>query len=450
MIQEDILQSKDFLDLDSSKAGIGAYELAKILFPINRSITGDGVRETLKIISQTLPSLVQYEVPTGTHCFDWEVPKEWNIKNAYLLDPNGKRILDFKNHNLHVVGYSVPIDKEITLDDLQPHLHSIPEQPSAIPYVTSYYKEQWGFCLEHRQREGLKDGSYRAVIDSSLKQGHMTYGELILPGESKDEILLSTYICHPSMANNELSGPTVTTMLAKWLISQPTLRYTYRIVFIPETIGSICYLSQHMDEMKKNTIAGFNISCVGDNRNYSYLPSRKGNTIADRAAKHVLEHHAANYTQYNFLDRSSDERQYCSIGVDLPVVTVARTLYWHYPEYHTSLDDLTVITPEGLGGGYMAIRRCIECLEENAIMITTMPCEPQFGKRGLFPTLSKGKGSTATVLGKLTAMDLLNLWAYCDGENDLLSIASKINVPLWDLLPAIKALNEQGLLISKI
>ena len=326
MIQEDILQSKDFLDLDSSKAGIGAYELAKILFPINRSITGDGVRETLKIISQTLPSLVQYEVPTGTHCFDWEVPKEWNIKNAYLLDPNGKRILDFKNHNLHVVGYSVPIDKEITLDDLQPHLHSIPEQPSAIPYVTSYYKEQWGFCLEHRQREGLKDGSYRAVIDSSLKQGHMTYGELILPGESKDEILLSTYICHPSMANNELSGPTVTTMLAKWLISQPTLRYTYRIVFIPETIGSICYLSQHMDEMKKNTIAGFNISCVGDNRNYSYLPSRKGNTIADRAAKHVLEHHAANYTQYNFLDRRSDERQYCSIGVDLPVVTVARTL----------------------------------------------------------------------------------------------------------------------------
>ena len=450
MIQEDILQSKDFLDLDSSKAGIGAYELAKILFPINRSITGDGVRETLKIISQTLPSLVQYEVPTGTHCFDWEVPKEWNIKNAYLLDPNGKRILDFKNHNLHVVGYSVPIDKEITLDDLQPHLHSIPEQPSAIPYVTSYYKEQWGFCLEHRQREGLKDGSYRAVIDSSLKQGHMTYGELILPGESKDEILLSTYICHPSMANNELSGPTVTTMLAKWLISQPTLRYTYRIVFIPETIGSICYLSQHMDEMKKNTIAGFNISCVGDNRNYSYLPSRKGNTIADRAAKHVLEHHAANYTQYNFLDRRSDERQYCSIGVDLPVVTVARTLYWHYPEYHTSLDDLTVITPEGLGGGYMAIRRCIECLEENAIMITTMPCEPQFGKRGLFPTLSKGKGSTATVLGKLTAMDLLNLWAYCDGENDLLSIASKINVPLWDLLPAIKALNEKGLLISKI
>lgn len=450
MIQEDILQSKCLLDLDSSKAGIGAYELAKILFPINRSITGNGVRETLKIISQTLPDLVQHEVPTGTQCFDWNIPKEWNIKSAYLLGPDGERILDFKNNNLHVVGYSVPTDREITLDELQSYLHSIPEQPDAIPYVTSYYNEQWGFCLTHQQREGLKEGTYRVVIDSSLEQGHMTYGELILPGDSKDEIFLSTYICHPSMANNELSGPTVTTMLVKWLISQPKLRYTYRIVFIPETIGSIYYLSQHMDEMKKNIIAGFNISCVGDNRNYSYLPSRKGNTIADRVAKHVLKHHVTNYTQYNFLDRRSDERQYCSIGVDLPVVTVARTLYWHYPEYHTSLDDLTVITPEGLGGGYMAIRRCIECLEENVVMITTMPCEPQLGKRGLFPTLSKGKGSTATVLGKLTAMDLLNLWAYCDGENDLLSIASKINVPLWDLLPAIKALNEQGLLISKI
>ena len=251
------------------------------------------------------------------------------------------------------------------------------------------------------------------------------------------------------MGNNELSGPTVTTMLVKWLIAQPKLRYTYRIIFIPETIGSICYLSQHLDKMKKNIIAGFNISCVGDNRDYSYLPSRKGGTVADRVARHVLEHHAVDYTQYNFLDRRSDERQYCSVGVDLPVVTVARTLYWHYPEYHTSLDDLTVITPEGLGGGYMAIRLCIECLEENKTMITTMPCEPQLGKRGLFPTLSKGRGSDITVLGKLTAMDLLNLWAYCDGERDLLDVACEIKVSFWDLLPAIKAFSEQGLLVQK-
>jgi aminopeptidase-like protein len=239
-------------------------------------------------------------------------------------------------------------------------------------------------------------------------------------------------------------------MLAKWLISQPKLRYTYRIIFIPETIGSICYLSRHLGEMRKNTIAGFNISCIGDDRDYSYLPSKNGNTLTDRVALHVLKHHAKKYTKYSFLDRRSDERQYCSSGVDLPVVTVARTLYWNYPEYHTSLDDLTVISPEGLGGGYMALRRCIECIEENKTMVTTTPCEPQLGRRGMFPTLSKSKGSVEIVLEKLTAIDLLNMWAYCDGNHDLLDIADKIQVPFWDLLPAIKVFLEQKLLVLKV
>ena len=426
------------------------HELCRELFPICRSITGDGFRQSLAILQKHVPDMRAVEVPTGTKCFDWEVPKEWNIKNAYIITPSGNKICDFKQSNLHVVGYSAPINNSITLDELQEHLYSLPEQPDAIPYITSYYKERWGFCITQKEREQLTPGEYQVFIDSELKNGSLTYGELIILGDSKKEIFISTYLCHPSMANNELSGPVVSTFLAKWIKSLENRKYTYRIIIIPETIGSITYLSRNYQSLKRNVVAGFNVTCIGDDRAYSYLPSRQANTLSDKAALHTLKHLHSDFITYSFLVRGSDERQYCSIGVDLPVVTVARTLYWHYPEYHTSLDDLTVITPEGLGGGYMAIRRCIECLEENVVMITTMPCEPQLGKRGLFPTLSKGKGSTATVLGKLTAMDLLNLWAYCDGDNDLLSVASKINVPLWDLLPAIKVLNEQDLLISKV
>ena len=436
----------ELLDMDAKKAGQDAYDLATKLFPIARSITGNGVRETLNILGHLLPNLTQHEVPTGTQCFDWNIPKEWNIKDAYIVGPNGKRIIDFCNNNLHVVGYSVPVNINLTLDELQPYLHSLPEQPDAIPYITSYYNEQWGFCLTHHQREGLQDGTYHVVIDSTLEQGHLTYGELIIPGESNKEVFLSTYICHPSMGNNELSGPTVTTMLARWLKLQYKLRYTYRIIFIPETIGSIYYLSKNLKKMQKNTVAGFNISCIGDSRDYSYLPSKNGETLADRIAQHVLDNHAPSYTKYSFLDRRSDERQYCSVGVDLPVVTVARTLYWHYPEYHTSKDDLTVISPEGLGGGYMALRRCVECLEGNRTMKVTTPCEPQLGKRGLYPTLSRGRGNTVYILNELTAMDLLNMWAYSNGDDDLLEVADKIGVPMWNLLSAIEAFENEGLL----
>jgi len=272
--------------MEIEKIGKEMYELVKRLFPICRSITGNGVRETLKIIQEYIPIEI-YEVPTGTKVFDWTVPKEWNIKDAYVMDANGNKIIDFKKNNLHVLGYSIPVNKALSLSELQEHLYSLPEQPEAIPYVTSYYKERWGFCIAHKDRELLKEGEYKVFIDSELKDGSLTYGELIIPGKSENEVFLSTYICHPSMANNELSGPAVTTFLTKWILSKQR-RNTYRIIFIPETIGSITYLSKNLEVMKKNVIAGFNVSCVGDDKVYSYLPTRKGDTYADKIALNIL------------------------------------------------------------------------------------------------------------------------------------------------------------------
>ena len=419
--------------------GTEMIHLLKQLWPINRSITGNGVRETLSILKEHMPNLKQYEIPTGTQVFDWEIPKEWNIKDAYILDPDGNKIIDFKENNLHVVGYSTPINTTLSLQELIPHLYTLPEQPTAIPYITSYYKERWGFCMSHNQFKTLKDGDYKVCIDSKLADGHLTYGELIIPGESKEEIFLSTYICHPSMANNELSGPVVTTYLSKWLSSLKNRRFTYRIVFIPETIGSIAYLSKHLDDMKKNIIAGFNISCVGDDRSYSYLPSRNGDTLADKVAKHVLKHLHPDYVSYSFLDRGSDERQYCAPGIDLPVATVMRTKYGKYPEYHTSLDNLDVVTESGLNGGFNAILKCLETIEMNVTPISTVLGEPQLGKRGLYPTLS-------TKTTALTVKNMMNLIVYSDGALSLLEIAEKINVAIWDIIDTFNNLKEHDVL----
>ena len=413
------------------------YDWAVDLFPINRSITGNGVRQTLNYIKDIVPEMNIIEVPSGTKCFDWTVPKEWNCDDGYIIDPDGNKICDFKNNNLHVVGYSTPIDKEIEYEELIEHLYHIEDQPTAIPYITSYYSERWGFCLSSNKFKKLKKGTYKVKINSELKDGNLTYGEIKIKGESEKEIFLSTYVCHPSMANNELSGPVVTTALVNFVKSIKNRKYSYRIVFIPETIGSITYISRNIDEMKKNIIAGFNISCIGDDRSYSYIPTRYGNTLSDKVSKHILKN--IDYVEYSFLDRGSDERQYCSPGVDLPIATICRTKYGAYPEYHTSLDDLTVISPNGLYGGYDKLKKAIELLENNNYYKVNVLCEPQLGKRGLYPTIST-KTSGAIV------KNMMNFIAYADGNNDLIDIANIIGVQAEELFEIVEKMKKAELI----
>lgn len=410
---------------------------AKELYPINRSLTGEGVRDTLRRIQRHLPDLQMHEVPSGSQAFDWTIPDEWEITEAFIEEPSGQRIVDFKNHNLHVVGYSTPVDAVLTLAELQQHLHSLPDKPEAIPYVTSYYADRWGFCLAHGDRLKLAEGKYRVVIRSRKFKGVMNYADLVIPGTSSEEVLFSTYVCHPSMANNEVSGPAVLTFLGKWLMSAPR-RYTYRLVFAPETIGAIHYISRHMKHLKQHVAAGFNVSCVGDDRNYSYVTSRWGHTLADRVAKHVLSRLSSSYVQHTFLERQSDERQYGSALVDLPYVALSRTKYGCYDEYHTSLDDFTVVTSKGLAGGFKMFKECIETLELNRVYVATIPCEPQLGRRGLYPTLGGGKVSASVDA-------LLNVLTYCDGKTDLLTVAEACGLSMPEASDVIRVLEENGL-----
>ena len=422
-----------------NEPGQQMYDMMRRLWPICRSITGDGVRETLSILRERLPEMATHEVPTGTRCFDWEIPKEWNIRDAYIIAPDGTKVLDFKDSNLHVVNYSSPIDMEIDLSELQSHLHSLPNQPDAIPYVTSYYKEGWGFCMTDVVRKKLEPGQYRIKIDSELKIGSLTYGELYIPGETDTEVLLSTYICHPSMANNELSGPCLLWGLAQWLRVRSNKKYSYRILFMPETIGAIYYTSRYLKELQDRTIAGFVITCVGDERAWSLMPSRRGNTLADKVSQHVLKHLAPNYKEYSYLERGSDERQYCSPGVDLPVVSVMRSKYATYPEYHTSLDNMELVTAVGLEQSYSVHQKLFEVLEGNCVPVYQVPCEPKMSKRGLRPTI--GKVGSAN-----EGRDMMNLLAYADGTISLLEIGELIGTPVWRLMEIAKILEDHNLL----
>ena len=423
-----------------SKVKEEMYELCERLFPICRSITGDGVRTTLQMLVEVYGNEINiHEVPTGTKVFDWTVPKEWNIKEAYIENSKGQRVIDFKNNNLHVVGYSLPVDKFVDLQELKSVVYTQPDQPDAPPYVTSYYKECYGFCMSQNQLDKLPEDTYHIVIDSELKEGSLTYGEIIIPGDTEEEVFLSTYICHPSMANNELSGPVVATFLAKWLNLLVKRRYTYRIIFIPETIGAITYLSKNLQYLKEHVIAGFNLSCVGDNRTFSYVESRYGDTLADKAAKNVLSFYYPDYKTYSFLKRGSDERQYNAPGVDLPVCAICRSKYGEYPEYHTSKDNLELISPEGLLGAYEVYQQCILSLENNYSYKINVLCEPQLGKRGLYPTTSQ-KGTYDAV------KVMIDFIAYADGSNDLIDISNIIGVPVNELLTVIEKLEKVDLL----
>mgnify|MGYP001474998007 CR=1 FL=1 len=420
--------------------GFDIHALATDLWPIDRSITGEGLRKTLQHIKNYLPNLELKSVPSGANVFDWIIPKEWAVNEAYIITPTGEKICDFSKNNLHLLGYSVPFKGKMSFEKLKKHLYTLPDQPNAIPYVTSYYEARWGFCLTQEQFDKLEEGTYFIYVDTKLFDGFLDFAELLIKGKSDKEIFLSTYVCHPSMANNELSGPTVLTFLAKWISDLENPDYSYRIVFIPETIGSIAYLSLYHKEMKNNIFAGFNISCVGDNRSYSYLPSRNGDTISDRVAKHVLAWTDSNYKSYSWLDRGSDERQYCAPGIDLPIASIMRTMFGEYSEYHTSLDDLkNVVTPEGLDGGYWAIRRAIEALEKNKKYKLTILCEPQMGKRGLYPTLS-----TKVINEELNLM--MNFISLCDGEKSLLEIAEILEVPIWNLYDLVQKLIKEDII----
>lgn len=407
--------------VDGPLEGQRLHDLARRLWSIPRSLTGAGVRQTLALLRQEIPGLTLHEVPSSTHVLDWVVPDEWSMRSATLTGPDGAVIADFAVSNLHVMGYSEPIDVHLNLDELQQHLHSIPEQPTAIPYVTSYYNRRWAFCITDEVRKGLKEGTYHAQIDSTLEPGSLTYGELLLPGQSTDEIFISTYVCHPSLANNELSGPMVATGLAQWLMSLPDRHYSYRLVFVPETVGAVTYIARNREELRSKVVAGFQLTCIGDDRRFTYLASRNGNLRLDRIAKRVLRGRE-NVVHYSYLARGSDERQYCAPGVDLPLISLMRSRYADYPEYHTSLDDLdTVVTPTGLQGGLDAVRECIEVLERDPVLIANQLGEPQLGRRGLYHTVMK----------KTTPDDVMlrtNVLAYADGQHDEADMAELFHV----------------------
>lgn len=413
------------------------YDIAERIYPICRSLTGNGVRQTLDILKEYIPTMRVVEVPSGTQVYDWTVPKEWNIKAGRIEDESGEIIVDFLENNLHIMGYSIPVDKWVDLEELKEYIYTEPSQPNVIPYVTSYYKERYGFCMSENQKNSLRPGRYHMVIESELKIGSLSFGEMILKGASDKEILLSTYICHPSMANNECSGPALAVGLACWLQTIPR-NYTYRIIFIPETIGSIMYLSKNLCYLKEHVVAGFNLSCVGDNLDYSIVESRYGNTLADKALKHTMKVLLNRFSTYSFLKRGSDERQYNAPGVDLPVVAFCRSKYGEYAEYHTSADNMDFISAEGFQGSFDVMTYCITVLENNLNYKMTVLCEPQLGKRGLYPTISH-KGNYGEVV------DMMNFIAYADGKNDLIDIAEIIDAPAGRLIPIARKLLEAGL-----
>lgn len=419
--------------------GAEMHALATDLYPICRSITGEGLRETLRRLQKQVP-LEIHEVKSGTQVLDWTVPKEWNIRDAYVADANGTRVIDFKRSSLHVLNYSTPIRKKMPLAELRPHLFTLPDHPDWVPYRTSYYSEAWGFCAAHRVVEALPDGEYEVVIDSTLAPGSLSYGELVIPGETRDEVLLSCHSCHPSLANDNLSGIAVAVALAKHLAAQPRRRFTYRFLFIPGTIGSITWLAGHEDVVPRIE-HGLVLSCVGDAGGFTYKRSRRGDAPIDRAVTHVLRHTGTSHTITDFVPYGYDERQYCSPGFNLAVGCFMRTPNGKYPEYHTSADNLSLLKAHALEGSLAAVRTVLAVLEGDGRFRNLSPKgEPQLGKRGLY-------GATGGA-AQLPGFELALLWVlnYSDGANSLLDIAERAGMPFAQIRAAADALLAKGLL----
>ena len=404
------------------------YNFGLEIFPICRSITGYGTRKTLKLIKQKFNNLKIVKVKSGKRIYDWKVPLEWNIHDAYIEDEKKNKLLKFSDNNLHIINYSIPVNKILNKQELLSKLHFFTKNTDAIHYLTSYYKKKWGFCCSYNFYKKIKKNyksksKFKVVINSSLKKGYLNYGELIIKGNTNDEILISTYICHPSMANNELSGPLVSMMLIEKFKKYKKMNKTIRFIFIPETIGSIAFLHKNLDYLKKNLIGGYNLSCIGDERSHSCILTKYKNKLSDAALIEAYEKLNIKPKIYSFLNRGSDERQYNAPGIDLPVASIFRTKYGEYPEYHTSLDNFDVVTKKGLNGGYKVAKTAIEILLKKIVPRIKVLCEPQMSKRGIYPTLSKGKIPS-------NIKDLMNFITYADGSNDLLKISQHIKKDL--------------------
>ena len=442
------------------------HELTTKLFKIPRSITGDGFRKSLNIIKEELKSsasqnkeggkpaissnLKIYSVKSGEKCFDWIVPPEWIVKDAYIITPSGRKICEFDKNNLHLLNYSAPFHAKIGLNELQGHLYSLPRLPRAIPYATSYYERRWGFCISQNERDALEDGIYEVFIDTAFKEdGELNYGEIFIPAtsdepsenlnsdeikperKSKGEILFSTYLCHPQMANNELSGPVVWTQLVKFIRTLPQRRYDYRFIVVPETIGSIAYVSRNFDYLKSNVKACFVLSCLRDERAYSVVLSPSENSLSDRAALHTLKFLTKEPKIYSFLYRGSDERQFNTPALNLGSVAICRSKFGEYEEYHTSLDDLNFVTQKGLEGGFEYAKNIVLNLEADTVYKPNFVCEPNLGRRGLIATINAGAYPQEM-------MNVRNFLAYCDGKRDALQIAEILGVELRKLKETIK------------
>lgn len=412
------------------------YALVSELYPLCRSITGNGVRQTLEAVGKHVP-LDVHEVPTGTKVFDWTVPKEWNVRDAYVIGPDGRRVVDFRRSNLHLVSYSVPVRVRLPLAELRTHLFSRPDLPDVIPYRTSYYSESWGFCLPHRELTALPEGEYEVVVDSSLEPGSLTYAECVLPGTTSDEILFSCHVCHPSLCNDNLSGLSLVTMLARELARRPR-RHSFRFLFIPGTIGSITWLA--LNEARASRIThGLVVTGVGGPGGFTYKKSRRGDAEVDRAAAHVLQH--AGGAVVPFTPYGYDERQFCSPGFDLPVGCFSRTPHGQYPEYHTSADDLSFVTPSALAESFRACLAIVDVLEHDGRYVNQNPkCEPQLGKRGLYRALGGGIEAASREMAMLWVLNL------SDGRHTLLDVAERAGLPFAAIRDAAAALAECGLL----